>query len=236
MPSAVKQSDMNLQRSGAAAADVENGLVAKFRSPEFKKKIKKKKNEMYRQSRMLHTYVSALAFILLLFFALSGLMLNHPEWFQSDRVKTDDVLTLREVDLKAASATGNPVQALSDLVSNQIYIPGELKNHEDLGDGYQLEYRGLGGSASVFVDLLTGEAEVTVRRATIADKMHNLHKGKYTGTVWPWIIDITAYLTLALSLFGFIILFTVKMRLKNSLRVIGGSTVFLGALIYFLVP
>ena len=223
-----------LQRDGVVAE--RPGLIARYRSPEFQKKLKKKKNDMYRTSRMLHTYLSAIAFMLLLFFAVSGLLLNHPEWLQSERERLDTTYTVETDALTMAKASENPADALAVLIADGADVPGELKSYEDLGDGYQLEYRGLGGSASVFVDTETGEAEITVRKATFADKVHNLHKGKYTGTVWPWVIDITAYLTLILSLFGFIILFTVKLRLQKSLRIIGASIGLIGATIYFLVP
>lgn len=185
------------------------------------------KSRFYRLSRKLHIYLSAMAFLLLIFFAVSGLLLNHPDWFDARRVKNDIEMTLPPALFKQALSSDAPEQALAGLVKKQRNLPGELYDHQYLGDGYQLEYRGLGGSTSVFVDEVTGNVEGTVRRAGLAEKLHNLHKGKNTGTTWSAIIDLSAYLILALSLFGFFILFTVKLRLENSLKILAGSVLAL---------
>ncbi|MEX0299699.1 MAG: PepSY-associated TM helix domain-containing protein [Kordiimonas sp.] len=225
---------LRTQDTGAAPKKV--GLKDRFYGPERQKWWKKKKNEMYRTSRKLHTYVSAAAFLLLMFFAFSGLLLNHPEWFQGQRVQIEQTLELPEETLEAALATEFPGTALAVAVQQATDIPGTLTSFEDLGDGYQLAFRGLAGSGSVFVDTDTGETEIRIRKATLTDKIHVLHKGKNTGALWSWIIDLTAYLTLGLSLFGFIILFTVKMRLQNSMRTIGVSLGIIAAAIVFAVP
>lgn len=211
-------------------------FTSRFSSTNRQKWWKKKKNSIYRTSRKLHTYVSAAAFLLLLFFAFSGLMLNHPEWFQGQRAQIEKKTILPQDILVESLATEFPAVALAKNVKALNDIPGDLSSFEDLGDGYQLAFRGLGGSSSVFVNTYTGKAEIRVREATLTDKIHVLHKGKNTGTVWSWIIDLTAYMTLGLSLFGFIILFTVKMRLKNSLKTIGVSLGLIAAAIAFSVP
>jgi uncharacterized protein len=40
--------------------------------------------ELYRQSRKWHGYLSALAFLALIFFSVTGIMLNHPGWFSAE--------------------------------------------------------------------------------------------------------------------------------------------------------
>ena len=213
-----------------------SALTGKVFNEDRKKWWKKQKNNIYRSSRKLHTYVSAAAFLLLLFFAFSGLLLNHPEWFQGERTQVETTITLPTNELQKALATSAPEVALADAIQQHTNLPGDLSSFEDLGDGYQLAFRGLAGSGSVFVDTETGETEIRIRKATLTDKIHVLHKGKNTGALWSWIIDLTAYLTLGLSLFGFIILFTVKMRLRNSMRTIGVSLGVIAAAIVFAVP
>lgn len=227
---------ISLRSSEETAPEKVPSLKDRFYGPNRQKWWKKKKNEMYRTSRKLHTYVSAAAFLLLLFFAFSGLLLNHPEWFQGERAETEQVIILDINILQQATSTEFPAAALAAAVQQLTPVPGKLSSFEDLGDGYQLAFRGLGGSGSVFVDTETGETEVRIRHATLTDKIHVLHKGKNTGALWSWIIDLTAYMTLGLSLFGFIILFTVKMRLKNSMRTIGISLGLIAAALAFAVP
>ena len=44
------------------------------------------KGAFYRTCRMLHAYLSAAAFVMLFFFATTGFLLNHPQWFEAARV------------------------------------------------------------------------------------------------------------------------------------------------------
>jgi hypothetical protein len=41
----------------------------------------------YAWARTLHLYLSMLSFLAVLFFALTGLTLNHPEWFGGERME-----------------------------------------------------------------------------------------------------------------------------------------------------
>src|SRR6185312_12483078 len=41
------------------------------------------KGAVFRLSRMLHAYLSAFAFLALFFFSATGVLLDHPEWFES---------------------------------------------------------------------------------------------------------------------------------------------------------
>ena len=40
------------------------------------------KGAFFRLCRMLHAYLSAFAFLALFFFSATGILLNHPEWFE----------------------------------------------------------------------------------------------------------------------------------------------------------
>ena len=40
------------------------------------------RRDFYRHSRYVHGWLSAFAFLTLLFFSVTGLLLNHPEWFE----------------------------------------------------------------------------------------------------------------------------------------------------------
>ena len=48
------------------------------------------KIEFYRQSRLWHGYLSAFAFIALIFFSVTGLLLNHPEWLKREDARPQE--------------------------------------------------------------------------------------------------------------------------------------------------
>ena len=217
---------------------LKHGGALKKKKIRLKKTGRKKlfdKGKIYRLSRKLHIYLSAMAFILLLFFSLSGLMLNHPEWLQGERVKEKIFLTLTADEISKVKEEKSPKVILTDLLKQKVDIPGEISGFEDLGDGYQLAFRGLAGTANIFVDYETGKVDIEVKHATLTDKFHVLHKGKNTGDLWSLALDFTAVMTLILSLFGFIILFTVKKRKALSFKMIGLSVLIIGAIISFAV-
>lgn len=191
------------------------------------------KNKLYKVSRQLHFYLSAVAFLLLLFFAFSGLLLNHPEWLQGERVKQETTIQINNILLQQIKESKRPDVLLSEIIKDSVDVPGVVSRFIDLGDGYQMEFRGLGGSASLFVDSETGHVDISVKRATLVDKIHVLHKGKNTGQLWSILLDFTAIMTLILSIFGFVLLFTVKKRRTLTLQMIGLSTVVVSGVIIF---
>ncbi|MEL7041544.1 MAG: PepSY-associated TM helix domain-containing protein [Pseudomonadota bacterium] len=67
------------------------------------------KGAFYRTSRMLHAYLSPAAFLMLIFFAASGILLNHPDWFGADRKSHPIVLIeLTETELAAILDAPDP--------------------------------------------------------------------------------------------------------------------------------
>jgi hypothetical protein len=186
---------------------------------------------------MLHAYLSAFAFLSLLFFSVTGLMLNHPDWFPG-RKKDEPtrVMTISPCTLEPALKGGQPPAALGAVVARQIPVTGVFKSGEVLDGEALLRWEGAGGSTDAAVNLATGRTEVTLQRAPLAALLGDLHKGKNTGGPWRALIDVSAILILALSAIGYVLFFSLRFRLKTSLIL---TAVSLGAMLgifYLLVP
>ncbi len=195
------------------------------------------KGAFYRQCRMLHAYLSAAAFVLLMFFALSGLLLNHPQWFSPERKALEPtVLQLDPATLEQALASEAPAQSLSDLIASQTSIVGDFQDADiDEVEGL-LRFTGVKGSTDVFIDLETATAEVETSRANMTSIIHDLHRGKDTGVFWKRLIDVTSILILAMSLAGLILFFSLRFRLATSLKIMGGTVAVFVAMFVFLTP
>lgn len=195
------------------------------------------KGAFYRTCRMLHAYLSAAAFVMLMFFALSGLLLNHPQWFSPARSDSAPVIVELDADrLSEALAAEVPGAVMARLIRDEVPVIGAFQSAEI--DEYEafLRFSGVKGATDVFIDLETREAEIETSKANVTSIIHDLHRGKDAGVFWKRLIDATAILILAMSVAGLILFFSLRFRLATSLKIMGGT---LGAFILiflFLTP
>ncbi|USD39346.1 PepSY-associated TM helix domain-containing protein [Ferrimonas sp. SCSIO 43195] len=150
--------------------------------------------------------------LLALFFAATGLTLNHPDWLTGEPEVSDSQLTL-PASLLAQAVDHRPVNSSLILTFlNQHHPlqgrPSELEIYTDWNDGVLVEgelsqaYQGPGYHATVFADLTTGAVEINERDAGIVATLNDLHKGRYSGGVWSLVIDISAVLMILFVVSG----------------------------------
>lgn len=191
----------------------------------------------YRQSRAWHGYLSAFAFLALIFFAVTGLLLNHPEWFKSgDEASTETTLTVTAADLARARAAPDPARTLADAVAKQEKLLGAYQSGEVIDGLALIRLEGVTGASDVEVDMETGKAAVTLQRADAVTTLNDLHRGKNAGAAWKLVIDAAAVVILALSLIGYVLFFSLRFRLRTSLILTGVSLGGLLAVFFLLVP
>ena len=172
----------------------------------------------YRLSRTLHAYLSAFAFLALIFFSVTGLTLNHPDWFAGRR-PAEAVRTVRVPmdQIAAAQGAAEPERALAEAVGRLTPLAGAFSSGEILDGEALIRLEGPGGVSDVTVDLATGEAEAAVRKAGLVAMLNDLHKGKAAGAAWRTAIDVCAIVFLVLSILGYVLFFSLRYRLKPSL-------------------
>lgn len=195
------------------------------------------KAAFYRTCRMLHAYLSAAAFVLLTFFALSGFLLNHPTWFSPKRAPAaPEIVTLEPEALSSALAESDPGLALAGLIASETPVIGAFHDAEIEAPEAFIRFSGVKGATDVFLDLETGEAEIGRSKANVTSLIHDLHRGKDAGVFWKRLIDVTALLILTMSLAGLILFFSLRFRLATSLKIMGVTlAVFIGFFV-FLTP
>jgi uncharacterized protein len=187
------------------------------------------KIEFYRQCRLWHGYLSAFAFLSLMFFSLTGLLLNHPEWLKQEEAQPQETrVTVSHDAIAAAMNLDDKPRALAALLSAQkavggVYASGELED----GEAY-LRFEGVSGNASAVLDIKTGATEITTRKADAVTIINDLHRGKNAGAAWKWLIDISAVIFLVLSLVGYILFFSLRHRLVQTMAL---TVISLGALV-----
>ena len=191
----------------------------------------------YRLCRMLHTYLSAFAFLALIFFAGTGVLLNHPEWFDAYRPTERTVTaTLKPAELASAKAAKEPGRALAAAVGRRIPLIGAYLSGDIDGGEALIRLESPKGTSDVVVDLQTGRAEAKLAGAGMAGLIQDLHKGKNSGAPWRLLIDVSAYLMIALSLIGYVLVFSLRFRMRTSLLLTAASLIVLVGVGALLVP
>lgn len=190
------------------------------------------RRDFYRHARYVHGWLSAFAFIVLVFFSLTGLFLNHPEWFDPAKDEKTVKIQLPENLLQAAQKQENPSNALLDYIRQKETVVGRYQSSEVLDGEVMIRLESPAGSTDIWALLDTGEVEITQKPASAVSLINDLHRGKNSGTAWRWLIDISAVLILALSLAGYILFLSVKSRLVTHLLLTAASLAVLIALIW----
>lgn len=177
-------------------------------------------------SRLLHIYLSMTSFGILLFFAVTGLTLNHQDWFAKQQRTTTYKGTLDRAWLRPPA--GKEVDKL-DIVERLRTAHGIRATLTDFRvDDAQLSlnFKGPGYTADTFVDRDSGTYEVTETRMGWGAIINDLHKGRDSGHVWSMLIDASAVLMTLVSLTGLsLIYFLAKRRASGLISLAVGAAV-----------
>jgi hypothetical protein len=194
----------------------------------------RRKSEWKRQtaiiSRWLHIYLSMVSFAILFFFAVTGITLNHQDWFSGVartiqvRGKVDQKW-VKTVDPKAVAKL-----ELVEFLRNRHGVKSALSDFRVDDSQIAVSFKGPGYSADAFVERESGSYELTETRQGFVAVLNDLHKGRDTGKAWAWIIDVSAALMTLVSLTGLVLIFFLQKRRLSGLLAVG-----IGALLCLLV-
>ena len=177
-----------------------------------------KKTDFYRQARHVHAWLSAFAFLMLMFFAATGLLLNHPDWMpDAPANEASQTLTLPHAVMQQVRGLEQPSELLLQTIRAQVPVRGQFKSSERMDDEWLLRLEGPRGNTDIVVQLATGQTDVTTTQPHTLGLLADLHTGKNVGALWSWLIDISAVVVLLLSLAGYVLFFSLKKRLSTSL-------------------
>ncbi len=195
-----------------------------------------KQNRMKRKlaewSRWLHIYLSMFSFVIVLFFAVTGLTLNHLDWFPEKE-------SLEEVDgkLDASWVNGSDTMLVKKMEIVELFrakygVNGLLNDFRIDETEVSVSFQGPGYTADVFIDRSKGTFHLTERSLGFVAWINDLHKGRDTGQGWKWVIDFSAIFMSLISLTGIILLlFLKKKRINGIIWLVAGVAVVV--LLYF---
>jgi hypothetical protein len=175
-------------------------------------------------SRVLHTYLSMVSFSILLFFAVTGITLNHQSALTGDPKVSRFTGTLNLAWLNPPAGREVARLEIVEALRNAHGIKAALKDFRVDDNEISVTFKGPGYAADAFVDRTKGTYDVTESRLGLVAIINDLHKGRDTGGVWADIIDISAALMVLVSLTGLTLIFFLQKRLKTGLIAVAIGT------------
>ena len=166
--------------------------------------------------RWLHIYISMISFASLMLLAVTGITLNHPDWFGADK----EVIRDDSGNLNTSWLVDDVNRlAIAEALRAKHHLKGAVS--EFVSDSYEcmIVFKGPGYSADVFIDRNSGAYTLTEIKTGAVAILNDLHKGRDSGTAWSWVIDISAVLMIFVSVTGLALLFYLKKRRRSGLIV-----------------
>ena len=185
-----------------------------------------------------HWISSAVCLLGILMFSVTGITLNHAEQIDTEAKVTNRTTTLPaplQAELRqAAEKVGDGKAPLPESIRHWLANSWSLRVTDAPAEWSPNEvYLGQprpGGDAWLRIGLADGEVEYELTDRGWISWLNDLHKGRNTGPVWYWFIDLLAVACLFFSVTGLVIL---QLHVKN--RPSTWAVVGLGVLIPVLI-
>jgi hypothetical protein len=194
------------------------------------------RHDFYRYCRLIHGWLSAVAFLVLCFFSITGLLLNHPEWAGESVPKPIEAkFRLEEAEMQELFDAKEPELLLPDMAAKRVALKGETTGGSQVGNELFVRMHGVRGLTDIRASLVTGNVTVVVEPAPTLSIVNELHRGERAGATWRWFIDAFAVLLVVLSIVGYLIFLSLRFRLRTALILTVASTLGVWALFAFAV-
>ena len=176
--------------------------------------------------RWLHIYTSMVSLLVVLFFAATGVTLNHPSWLATER--TDEVSGTLPSTWKTAKGIDWLVVAEHLRATNGVH--GTVADRREDDREGSVTFRAPGYSADAFIDVRTGAYKLTTSYQGAMGVINDLHRGRDAGSAWAWLIDVSGVFLVFLSLTGLGLLFYLKKVRIKALAVMAAGAALVAVL------
>jgi uncharacterized protein len=153
-----------------------------------------------------------LSFAILLFFAVTGLTLNHADWFDSQQRPVVNHGILNDAWVNTPNPGGVAKDEIVNYFRSTYRTKGALSDFHVDGDQCEVLFKGPGYEADATIDRQTGAYDLTVSPFHLVAVLNDLHKGRDAGKIWSAVIDFSAVLMTLVSLTGLTLIFFLNRR------------------------
>jgi hypothetical protein len=152
-------------------------------------------------SRLIHIYISMLGLLSVIFFSVTGIMLNHEEWFGF----STPTIVKKEGMIPEAMATEPDKLAIVEKLRKDYAATGALDSFEIEDDLLTISFKSPGRQTDATIQRADGHAEVSLESYGFSGRFVDLHRGTDAGAGWRFILDATAVLLLVTCATGLLL-------------------------------
>lgn len=156
--------------------------------------------------RLLHIHVSMFALVLMLLYAVSGMILNHADSLGGESSKPTTSTLQIAPDLTASQA--------ASAIRTAAALRGHLESTDETTDELRLVFARPGYRAEAVVQRTTGNTELTIEDRGVASLLNDLHRGQHVRGVWRVVTDAAAVILALLAVTGLILWWSLPVRRK----------------------
>lgn len=191
-----------------------------------------------RWARWLHIYSAAPVLLLMIFFALTGVLLNHGNWNLGATDQSSQTLdlpsTLSELEWDHES-TYTALSVLTWLDQTYAIHGVDIEITWALDEQLLLLHLdGPQGSYAVEVYPEEAVAEVFIRQLPFLEMLNNLHRGKHVNGFWLWLSDIAGLCMLVFCLSGLWLLLANTLQRTTTLSWVSLGSVVMVMAVYLM--
>lgn len=189
----------------------------------------------YRLIRNIHNYTSVVFVVLVIFFTLTGVTLNHRDWFSAQGISHEQQLSAPQQLIAATDWQKNPLSGADSVVhwltSNYGLEGGTTRLQWDQDEQLMtLDIKRPGGYSSVEFSPSTAEIIIFNQANGLVPTLNDLHMGRSSGPWWRLVIDLTAVVMMTFIISGILLVLQQKKRRYSLLFLssLGAAITFLG--------
>jgi uncharacterized protein len=188
------------------------------------------KRKVAHWSRLAHVYLSMASLAILLFFALTGITLNHQDRFTGQPQVSHYQGTVPAAWVKPAPGKDPARLEIVEHLRKTHGVKAALSDFHVDDDQLEVAFKGPGYEANAVIDRNTGKYEGTESRMGLVAVVNDLHKGRDSGAMWSKVVDASAVFLSLVSISGLVLIFFLHKR-----RVSGFMALAIGALVCIIV-
>jgi hypothetical protein len=182
--------------------------------------------------RTVHIYLTMLGLVVMLLFAITGFTINHEVALGAARARPTERKGQVPLPLLAQRDHLRVVEHLR----KEFGIRGAMDNFADLPDELAIAFKEPAEVWDISIAKATGLVTARQEQHGWVALINNLHRGRYTGPAWRWVIDFSAIVIVLACLTGFVLWLALPPRQKLGIALLVAGTIGTLALLKFLVP
>jgi hypothetical protein len=168
----------------------------------------------------------------ILFFGVTGFTLNHEDWFGATRPVITDTAVQTPVELLAR---GDNLRIVENLRAT-LHLTGAMTDFADEGGKYSISFKEPGQLWEIEIEKNTGKTRIHNEAYNFAALVNNLHRGRYAGPAWSWIIDICAGFIVLACATGIVLWLALPRRRKIGVTALLLGTIGVLLIYHFFIP